>query len=110
MAGWLNATEALAYFGLGADVEELERMVIEHGIDVDVDDEGKITRIDAEQSKAALFIEHERRVGYRPDDEAAGRRHRAAAKAAETRARNRRLERRKLLEDRVAVRPMRGAR
>lgn len=104
MGGWLTKTEALAYFGLGEDVEELERLCLEHDIDVDVDVDGNLTKIEAEDAKAALFHEHKRKVGYRPDDErvraALHRREKANAAAAK----RRRRERRKRLEDRVARR------
>jgi hypothetical protein len=102
--GWLSRKEALAYFGLGDDVEELERLCVEHDVDVDVNDAGDIMRVDAAEAKAVLFTEHKRKVGYRPDDERVQkvlqRRERANAAARK----RRRRERRKRLEERVAKR------
>jgi uncharacterized protein YuzE len=104
MGGWLTRAEALAYFGLGEDVEELERIVLEHDIDVDVDIDGNLTHIEAEDAKAALFHEHKRRVGYRPDDERVRTALERRGKANAAAAKRRRRDRRKRLEDRVARR------
>ena len=104
MGGWLTKAEALAYFGLGEDVEELERICLEHDIDVDVDINGELTKIEAEDAKAALFHEHKAKVGYRPDDQRVGEALQRREKTNATAAKRRRRERRKRLEARVAAR------
>lgn len=100
----MTRAEALAYFGLGDDVEELERICLEHDIDVDVDLAGQITKVDADEAKAVLFAEHKRKVGYRPDDERVQRALERRARANVAAAKRRRRERRKRLEERVAKR------
>jgi hypothetical protein len=66
----LTKHEALIYFGLDGDEEELERIVAEYDLLVDLDGLGRIETVEAEPErlKEALFAEHERKVGHRPDD------------------------------------------
>jgi hypothetical protein len=104
MPGWMSRAEALAYFDLGADVAELERIILEHDIDADVDELGRILEVDAEHAKAALFAEHERKVGYRPDDPGAMARERKKARDREDAARRRRRAKRERLAARVKAR------
>ena len=103
MPGWLSWQEAMAYFGLD-DQLDLERIAVEHGLDVDVDAEGHITLVDADDAKRALFAEHERAVGHRPDDPAAHAKAQKGTRAREASARRRRRERRARLEARVRSR------
>lgn len=66
MQDWMNWKEAMAYFGV--DEPELERIVLEHDVDVETDDLGRITYVDTSDIKRVLFKEYEKKLGHRPDD------------------------------------------
>ena len=104
MGGWLSRAEALAYFGLGDDVEELERVCLEHDIDIEVDIAGEVVQVDAEEAKAVLFAEHKRKVGYRPDDQRVREALQKRERVNQAAAKRRRRERRRRLEERMAAR------
>ena len=108
MAGWMTTEEALRYFGLGDDVDELERIVVEYGLDADFDDDRRITRVDGNDAGDALFAEHEKQIGYRPDDPTAMARVRRNAEQRENRAKAKREEKRTSLVRRVQARARRG--
>jgi hypothetical protein len=98
----LSVPEALRFFGLD-DVAELERIVLEHDIDAEVDDDGELVAIAAEL-REPLFEEHRRRHGHRPDDpEQVAKAHRAMREFDEE-ARRRRAARRTRLRERHAKR------
>lgn len=75
----MNWREAMSFFGV--DELELERIVLEHDVDVETDDNGNITFVDPSDIKEVLFKEHEKKVGHRPDDPKAM--HEARVKQAE---------------------------
>jgi len=62
----MNPEEAMNYFGV--DLEVLEALVLEHNIDVEVNEQGELVRINADECKQPLFVEHQKKVGYLPDD------------------------------------------
>jgi len=103
MPGSLRRREAMAYFGL-TDEAELERVAVEYELDVDVDTEGRIIEVDADDAKRALFGEHEIVVGYRPDDEGVKRKLEGRARANAAATKRRRQARRARLQARVAAR------
>lgn len=104
---WMNPTEAARYFGIETD-DELEDIVTDFGLDVEVDDDGQITAVEATfDTRAALFALHELRVGYSPADEDVKTKLDAVDKGKETKARNKRLQRRALLENRLKSRARR---
>jgi len=101
---WITPAEALRYFGLGEDVEELERIVIEYHLDAEVDEQGNLTAIDTTEAAEALFAEHERSVGYRPDDPAVAEQIRVEKEAEEIQAKQARQITRSRLENKVTTR------
>lgn len=100
MAGELTRREAMAYLGLEEEAE-LERIAVAYELDVDVDTEGRIVTVDAEDAQRALFGEHERKVGHRPDDPAARVKVQKAHHERQLAAKRRRRERRVRLQERV---------
>lgn len=66
MPNWLIPDEAMNYFGV--DLEGLEDLILEYEIDTEVDDDGKLLLIDADDCKEPLFEEHAKQIGHRPDD------------------------------------------
>lgn len=66
MPNWMNWREAMAYFGV--DEPELERIVLEHDVDIETDDNGNIRLVDSRDIKEVLFKEYEKKAGHRPDD------------------------------------------
>lgn len=64
---WMSKDEAKNYFGAVTD-EELEEIVADNDLDVELDDEDNIVLVGALQAKEALFKEHEKKFGVRPDD------------------------------------------
>ena len=103
MSGWLLPQEAMAYLGLEEEAE-LERVAVEYDLDVDVDTEGRITQVEADDVRRALFGEHERKVGHRPDDPKVRAKVQKAHRDREAAAKRRRRERRGRLRERVARR------
>lgn len=67
MVDWLSPDEAMRYFGV--DLPGLEKIVADYNIDADIDLDGQIVAVNAADVKEPLFVEHEKEVGYRPDDE-----------------------------------------
>jgi hypothetical protein len=100
MPGGMTRREAMAYFGLEEEAE-LERVAVEYELDVDVDTEGRIIEVDADDARRALFGEHERKVGHRPDDPAAHAKAQKAHRDRQAAAKRRRRERRVRLQERV---------
>ena len=100
MPGWLTRREAMAYLGL-QDEAELERMVVAYEIDVDVDTDGRIVEVEADDVRRALFGEHERKVGHRPDDPAAHAKAQRTDRDRQAAAKRRRKARRARLEERI---------
>jgi len=100
MPGWLTRHEAMAYFGLDEEAE-LERVAVEYELDVDVDADGRITQVEADDARRALFGEHEKKVGHRPDDPKAHAKVQKAHHDRELAAKRRRRERRARLAERV---------
>jgi len=66
MPNWMSPNEAMRYFGV--DLAELEAIVVNYEIDVEVDSDGVLVWIDADDCKQPLFEEHTLKVGHRPDD------------------------------------------
>jgi hypothetical protein len=71
--GWMAVDEACRYLGLDPwdlkSEDRLEELVVKYDVDVEVDDRGNLLELEPEDLKRVLFSEHERRVGYQPDDE-----------------------------------------
>jgi hypothetical protein len=101
-----TVTEALRFYGLDNDVEELERMVVDYGIDADFDGDGRLMAVDVEgpEAREALFGEHQRKTGFRPDDPDEHRKALAAMAGQRKAAKTRRMKKRGKLERRVAAR------
>ena len=93
-----SVEEAMRYFGVD-DIQELQRIVLEHDIDVEVDDDGALVSIIGDL-KEPLFEEHHRQVGHRPDDPEQMKKAHANQQRRETLARQRREARRELLKAR----------
>ena len=100
--------EALRFFGLGNKIEELERIVVEYDLDADFDDAGELILVDVGDVKEALFEEHKRNIGYRPDDPVAMAREKRNAERREKSALERRIKKRTTLEQRVTARMSEG--
>jgi hypothetical protein len=66
MPDWMKPEEATSYFGI--DLAALQALVLEYDMDVEVDDEGNITALNAADCREALFPEYEKVHGHRPDD------------------------------------------
>jgi hypothetical protein len=64
---WMTPDEAMRFLGI-ASKDELERLVLKNDADVDVDVDGELTMVDADDLREVLYKEHERKVGHRPDD------------------------------------------
>jgi len=102
---WLNLDEALRYFGLGDDLDKLEQIVVEYDIDADFDGEGNLIAVDGgPQAAVALFDEHEKIVGHRPDDPKAEAKARKVAEDTEKAKLKRRQTKRQGLIRKVAER------
>jgi hypothetical protein len=101
MPNWMNPEEAMRY--LGVNLERLEQVVLEYGIDVDLDGEGAIELVDADDMKEPLFQEHRNRVGYRPDDEKEQEKAKDKAEKAEVKAKQVRKAKRVKLARRVSM-------
>lgn len=103
MPGSMTRQEAMAYFGV--DEHDLERLAVDYELDVDVDTEGRITQLEVDEAtKAALFAEHQRQVGHRPDDPKAHAKAQKTERGREASAKRRRRDRRARLEARVRAR------
>jgi uncharacterized protein YuzE len=66
----MSQEEALRYFGLPLTREgydQLESIVVEHDVDIDLDEYGRIVGVYPTMAKEALFQEHLKKVGHRPD-------------------------------------------
>jgi len=63
----MTRDEALKYFGINNE-EELEELVLEHGLLAEVDVNGRILVVDLEGASEALHTRFERKHGLRPDD------------------------------------------
>ncbi len=94
----MMADEAMRY--LGVDEAELERVVLEHSLDVEVDEAGRVIWVDGDM-REVLFAEHHKKVGHRPDDPKAQAATAEELEAFEESGRQRRRARRALLEQRV---------
>lgn len=72
---------AMRYLGID-DYDELEELVVEHGVEADFDHDGVVIAVqNGPALREALFESHKRKVGYRPDDLRATEHIRAAARA-----------------------------
>jgi hypothetical protein len=88
-----------------SDVEELERIVIEHNVEVDIDDDGEVFAVHGgEPLREALFEEHRKNIGHRPDDPNVAVENQARLNAERERAGAERARKRKALETRVQTR------
>ena len=106
---WMNPTEAARYFGIETE-DELEDIVSDFGLDVEVDDDGHILRVEATfDTRAALFALHELRVGYNPADETMQARIEEEEQKKQAKEKEARSERRKLLTNRMKGRARRVA-
>lgn len=97
--GLISVEQAIASFGLVDEpdpVTELERIVLEYDLDADVDDDGNLLAIDAD-IREAVFEEHRKKVGYRPDDPVAQEKERKREEAERAKAKARRKARREKL-------------
>jgi hypothetical protein len=98
--GWMTRQEAMAYFGV--DEHDLERIAVDYELDVDVDADGRIFQVYADDAtRNALFAEHERKAGHRPDDPKAHAKVQKLHRDRELAAKRRRRERRARLQERV---------
>jgi hypothetical protein len=80
MTDFMSTREALRYFGIAyipEDVtipdevrDQLENLLLEHDLDIETDNRGTVMAIDPIGSREALFKEHLKKVGHRPDDPA----------------------------------------
>lgn len=100
---FMPAVTAMRYLGID-DLDELERVVVDHDVDVELDGNGLIRAVEMTTLKNALFEEHRRVVGYRPDDPIVGAQNRARIENEREARRVARLQRRGTLERRVAYR------
>ena len=98
---WMSREEAQRFFGGLIDTdEELERFVLDHDIDAEVDDDGTIITIDASDIREHLFELHRSKLGHRPDDPDAQAKAAKRERDREGRRRRKRAGRRALLEAR----------
>ena len=72
MTDFMSVEEAVRYFGLGnlppqEAIDKLEEILIENEVDVETDNAGNLISIDPSTSREALFEEHKKKTGYRPD-------------------------------------------
>lgn len=77
MADFMPVRDALRYFGIAylpedepipeSVIDELEAIVVEHDLDVEANNRGDIISIEPLKAQEALFVEHEKKVGHRPD-------------------------------------------
>ena len=66
----MSVQEALRYFGLPTSDEgydRLEEIAAEHDLDIELDEFNKIKSVEPSGVKEALFQEHLKTVGHRPD-------------------------------------------
>lgn len=84
---WIGVGDARAFLGLKDD-DDLEGIVLEHEIDVELDEDDNVVVLDATQLPEVLFERHRVQVGHRPDDPLAVKRSWAAHEGAETKRRN----------------------
>jgi len=78
MVDFMSVREALRYYGIAYisgdetipdEVRgQLEDLALEYDLDIEADNRGGIIAIDPIGSKEALFKEHQKKVGHRPDD------------------------------------------
>lgn len=61
----LTRQEAELYFGV--DENDLEELVVEHGLMADLGPDGRITFVHPEGTQEALHVRFEREHGFRPD-------------------------------------------
>jgi hypothetical protein len=88
-----------------SDPDELERIVIEHDIEVDIDDDGEVFAVHGGLAlREALFEEHRKNLGHRPDDPNVAVENQALQNAERERASAERGRRREALEARVRAR------
>ena len=88
MADFMPVRDALRYFGIAylsedepiseAVMDQLEAIVVEHDLDIEATNRGDIISIEPLKAQEALFKEHEKKVGHRPDHP--GKMHEAKAK------------------------------
>jgi hypothetical protein len=102
MPNWMNPEEAMRY--LGVNLERLEQIVLEYGVDVDLDGEGAIELVDADDMKEPLFQEHRKQVGHRPDNIEEQEKAKEKAEKAQVRAKQVRKAKRVKLARRVSMR------
>mgnify|MGYP003498397914 CR=1 FL=1 len=101
---FMPAVSAMRYLGI-SDPDELERIVVEHRVDVDIDDDGEIFAVaGGELLREALFEEHRKREGHRPDDPDVALEVQTRAQEERERAREERARKRVALEARVKAR------
>lgn len=116
MPNWITRREVMQYLGLvqpgelisAQAMEELERIVVEHDLDVELDDGDLIATVEGDQAKLreALFEEHRRNAGHRPDDPEAMERVTAEQEQAAQVAAAARQRGRDIVRARVARRPL----
>ena len=111
---WSNRKEFRQFMGWDYPMDEnaLEDLLVEYDFEVELDEDGKVEWIEAnpDKMKAALFDQHNRDMGYRPDDiYAAANAHHGAA-LEENERREKRAVMKKRLHTRVKARRTRNAR
>jgi hypothetical protein len=99
----MTPEDAMAYLGI-SDRDELEDLVLAHGVEADVDEDGQLEWLNPADLKPVLFAEHESKVGYHPEDPVRHQQAREVAIEKHRRAMARRDERRALLEQRIKTR------
>ncbi len=98
----MTRDEAIQYLGL-KDEAELERVVIAHVVDVELEDDGRIVQV-LDDMREVLFEEHRKKVGYRPDDPDVVAQTQAQVQDEQEQARQARAAKRGKLEARVKAR------
>lgn len=100
----MPARAAMRFLGI-SDIEELERIVIEHEVEVDIDEDGEVFAVHGgEALREALFEEHRKNLGHRPDDPNVAVENEALRNAERERASAERGRRREALKARVQAR------
>lgn len=103
MADFFTPDEAIRYFGLKS-LEDLEEVCADYDLDYDLDKNGNLIGVNAEEARDVLFELHKEKVGHRPDDPEYMKKAEANRKRRESSQRLRREQRKGMLVRRVAGR------
>lgn len=77
MSDFMSVRDALRYFGIAyldendpvtqVMIDRLEDIVVENDLDIEASNRGDIMSIEPLGAQEALFVEHEKKHGHRPD-------------------------------------------